>query len=70
MVDGTVVMLAGSSIASTQITDFNSAVAIQIGNAVNNMALELDQARQVNAALQKQLADANAKIKELEAKEK
>lgn len=45
-----------------------SNMALQINTAVSNMALELDQARQVNAALQKQLVDAQARIKELEPK--
>ena len=41
-----------------------SNVAVQISNAVGNMALELDQLRQANVDLQKQLAEARAKIKD------
>jgi len=49
--------------------------ALQIGNAVGSMGVELKQARETIPALQKQNADlqtqltaANAKIKELESK--
>ena len=40
-----------------------SNVAVQISNAVGSMALELDQLRQVNADLRKQLEEAKAKEK-------
>ena len=45
-----------------------STIAIQIGNAVNNMALELERNQQVIATLQKQLTEAQLKIKGLENK--
>lgn len=45
-------------------------IAIQINSVINNMALELEQSRQNITSLQQELAKAQAKIKELEAKEK
>jgi TolA-binding protein len=44
-------------------------IAIQVNNAINTMALELEQLRQTNSTLQQEVLKAQARIKELEGKE-
>ena len=60
----TLALLAIATPALAQQQAPASNVAVQISNAVGNMALELDQLRQANVDLQKQLAEARAKIKD------
>lgn len=59
----TLALLAIATPALAQQQAPASNVAVQISNAVGSMALELDQLRQVNADLRKQLEEAKAKEK-------
>ena len=70
----TLVLLFATPAVAQQVGD-PAVAALQIGNAVGSMGVELKQARETIPALQKQNADlqaqltaANAKIKELEPK--
>lgn len=58
-------LLAASPAAAQQPSQLSPTnIAIQINNAVNQMALELEQDRQTIQNLQKALVDAQAKLKE------
>lgn len=63
----TLVLLMSTS-AFAQQQPAASMVALQINNAVSNMALELEQSRQSILALQASVNQSKARIKELEEK--
>lgn len=64
----TFVLLISTSAFAQQQQPAASTVALQINNAVSNMALELEQSRQSILALQASVNQGKARIKELEEK--